>query len=156
MIDKGCRGERPLWAFRAGFGVQHYRVGVWDLYPFLVSWYCCCLLHSCIVLFSSPYPSPWGFAFLQCLNPSAILNWQGHPSICVWGSWRKSSQEQSPRVPGTASLRRRYAENPKGYWWVFDVADIETEDNKQLLILSDHSEAPSVSVKVSVQLLSDS
>ena len=51
---------------------------------------------------------------------------------------------EAPCILGIDCLRRGYFKDPKGHRWPFGIAALETEEIKQLSILSGLSEDPSV------------
>ncbi|KAK4806863.1 hypothetical protein QYF61_012584 [Mycteria americana] len=61
--------------------------------------------------------------------------WQKHPIV---------TGPEAPCILGIDYLRRGYFKDPKGYWWAFGRAALETEEIKQLSTLPGLSEDPSV------------
>ncbi|KAK4806782.1 hypothetical protein QYF61_005578 [Mycteria americana] len=61
--------------------------------------------------------------------------WQKHPIV---------TGPEAPCILGIDYLRRGYFKDPKGYWWAFGIAALETEEIKQLSTLPGVSEDPSI------------
>ena len=61
--------------------------------------------------------------------------WQKHPMV---------TGPEAPCILGVDYLRRGYFKDPKGYWWAFGIAALETEKIKQLPTLPSLLEDPSV------------
>ncbi|KAK4810570.1 hypothetical protein QYF61_004533 [Mycteria americana] len=61
--------------------------------------------------------------------------------------WQKPPIVTGPEAPcilGIDYLRRGYFKDPRGYWWAFFIAALETEEIKQLSTLPGLSEDPSI------------
>ncbi|KAK4810935.1 hypothetical protein QYF61_013343 [Mycteria americana] len=61
--------------------------------------------------------------------------WQKHPIV---------TGPEALCILGIDYLRRGYSKDPKGYWWAFGIAALETEEIKQLSTLPGLSKDPSV------------
>ncbi|KAK4810757.1 hypothetical protein QYF61_007731 [Mycteria americana] len=75
---------------------------------------------------------------LTVLEAEVSLNgneWQKHPIV---------TGPEAPCILGIDYLRRGYFKDPKGYWWTFGIAALETEEIEQLSTLPGLSEDPSV------------
>ncbi|KAK4807069.1 hypothetical protein QYF61_018410 [Mycteria americana] len=97
----------------------------------------------------------------SCANSLAILNWKDTegPMACISAveelsrevqqlekdiSYSPSVHTKAPCILGIDYLRRGYFKDPKGYWWAFGIAALETEEIKQLSTLPGLLEDPSV------------
>ena len=61
--------------------------------------------------------------------------WQKHPVV---------TGPKAPCILGIDYLTRGYFKDPKGYWWSFDIAAVETEEIKQLSTLPAFAEDPCI------------
>ncbi|GAB0209477.1 hypothetical protein GRJ2_003413400 [Grus japonensis] len=62
-------------------------------------------------------------------------DWEKHPIV---------TGPEDPCILGIDYLRRGYFKDPKGYWWAFGIAALETEEIEPLSALPGLSEDPSV------------
>ncbi|KAK4831830.1 hypothetical protein QYF61_019588 [Mycteria americana] len=77
----------------------------------------------------------------RTLVPSS---YKGAEPICISGVTGGSQHLNAPSILGIDCLRRGYFKDPKGYWWAFGIAALETEEIKELSTLPSLSEDPSV------------
>jgi len=99
----------------------------------------CTLMPSDFKVSESIYASgvTGGSQELSVLEAEASLTgqeWKKHPIV---------TGPEAPCILGIDYLRRGYFKDPKGHWWAFGIAAVETEEIKQLSILPGLSEDPS-------------
>ncbi|KAK4811243.1 hypothetical protein QYF61_022140 [Mycteria americana] len=73
-----------------------------------------------------------------------MRKWDGKPTSTLGAQHPIGTGPEAPCILGIDYLRRGYFKDPKGYRWAFGIADLETEEIKQLSTLPGLSEDPSV------------